>query len=46
MVLPALSGHVAPDAFLPLAGGPGQSAIDAYTLTAYTGMIHKIEMCC
>jgi len=41
MVLPALSGHAAPDAFLPLAGGPGQSAIEAYPLTAYTGLIRK-----
>jgi pimeloyl-ACP methyl ester carboxylesterase len=41
MVLPALSGRPAPDAFLPLAGGPGQSAIDAYTRAAYTEMIRK-----
>ena len=41
MVLPALSGHAAPDAFLPLAGGPGQAASEAFPLTAYTGMIRK-----
>lgn len=41
MVLPALSGHAAPDAFLPLAGGPGESAIGAFPLAAYTGLIRK-----
>lgn len=41
MVLPALSGKAAPDAFLPLAGGPGESAIEAFPLTAYTGLIRK-----
>jgi pimeloyl-ACP methyl ester carboxylesterase len=40
MVLPALSG-TASDAFFPLAGGPGQSAIDAFPATGYTNAIRK-----
>ncbi len=41
MVLPALNGPAAADAFVPLAGGPGQSAIEAYPLTGYTNAIRK-----
>ncbi|WP_158820426.1 alpha/beta hydrolase [Granulicella sp. S156] len=40
MVLPALSGGAA-DAFFPLAGGPGQSAIELYPMTGYTNAIRK-----
>jgi pimeloyl-ACP methyl ester carboxylesterase len=40
MVLPALSGGAA-DAFFPLAGGPGQSAIEVYPTTGYTNTIRK-----
>src|SRR5215472_8868607 len=38
MVLPALQVG-APDAFFPLAGGPGQSAIEAYPATGFTNAI-------
>jgi pimeloyl-ACP methyl ester carboxylesterase len=41
MVLPATSGTAAVDAFFPLAGGPGQSSIDAYPMTGYTNAIRK-----
>jgi pimeloyl-ACP methyl ester carboxylesterase len=40
MVLPALQAG-APDAFFPLAGGPGQSAVDAYPATGYTNAVRK-----
>jgi len=40
MVLPALQGG-ASDAFFPLAGGPGQSAIETYPATGYTNAIRK-----
>jgi pimeloyl-ACP methyl ester carboxylesterase len=40
MVLPALQGG-APDAFFPLAGGPGQSAIEAFPGAGYTSAIRK-----
>jgi pimeloyl-ACP methyl ester carboxylesterase len=40
MVLPAPEGNAA-DAFFPLAGGPGQSAIEAYPATGYTNAIRK-----
>ena len=40
MVLPALQAG-APDAFFPLAGGPGQSAIDTYPATGFTNAIRK-----
>lgn len=40
MVLPALQAG-APDAFFPLAGGPGQSAIDVYPATGYTSAIRR-----
>jgi pimeloyl-ACP methyl ester carboxylesterase len=40
MVLPALGGG-ASDAFFPLAGGPGQSAIDTYPATGYTNAIRR-----
>ena len=41
MVLPSTAEHPAADAFVPLAGGPGQSAIEAYPLTGYTNAIRK-----
>jgi len=40
MVLPALQSG-ASDAFFPLAGGPGQSAVDTYPATGYTNAIRK-----
>jgi pimeloyl-ACP methyl ester carboxylesterase len=40
MVLPALEGG-ASDAFFPLAGGPGQSAIETYPAMGYTNAIRK-----
>jgi pimeloyl-ACP methyl ester carboxylesterase len=40
MVLPALHGG-ASDAFFPLAGGPGQSAIETYPATGYTNVIRR-----
>ena len=40
MVLPALQGGGS-DAFFPLAGGPGQSAIEAYPATGYTNAIRR-----
>src|SRR5215831_18882975 len=40
MVLPAVQGG-APDAFFPLAGGPGQSAIETYPATGYTNAIRR-----
>jgi pimeloyl-ACP methyl ester carboxylesterase len=40
MVLPAIQGR-APDAFFPLAGGPGQSAIETYPATGYANAIRK-----
>ncbi len=40
MVLPALQGG-ASDAFFPLAGGPGQSAIETYPATGYTNAIRR-----
>lgn len=40
MVLPAVQGG-ASDAFFPLAGGPGQSAIEAYPATGFTNAIRK-----
>ena len=40
MVLPALQGG-ASDAFFPLAGGPGQSAVETYPATGYTNAIRK-----
>jgi pimeloyl-ACP methyl ester carboxylesterase len=41
MVLPAAAEKPAPDAFFPLAGGPGQSAVDAFPLTGYTAKIRQ-----
>lgn len=41
MVLPALSDHPAPDPFVPLAGGPGQSAVEAYTVAGFTTKIRQ-----
>ncbi len=41
MVLPALSSTPAADAFFPLAGGPGQSAIEAFPKTGSTNAIRK-----
>ncbi len=40
MVLPALQGGGS-DAFFPLAGGPGQSAIETYPATGYTNAIRR-----
>lgn len=40
MVLPALQNGSS-DAFFPLAGGPGQSAIEAYPATGYTNAIRR-----
>lgn len=40
MILPALQGG-ASDAFFPLAGGPGQSAIETYPATGYTNAIRR-----
>ena len=40
MVLPALQGG-ASDAFFPLAGGPGQSAIETYPAMGYTNAIRR-----
>jgi pimeloyl-ACP methyl ester carboxylesterase len=41
MVLPSTSDHPSADAFVPLAGGPGQSAVEAYPLTGFTNAIRK-----
>jgi len=41
MVLPALSEKPASDPFFPLAGGPGQSAVEAYPLTGFTAKIRQ-----
>lgn len=41
MVLPALTEKPASDPFFPLAGGPGQSAVEAYPLTAFTAKIRQ-----
>lgn len=41
MVLPALSDHPAPDPFVPLAGGPGQSAVEAYPLAGFTTKVRQ-----
>lgn len=41
MVLPALSEKPAGDPFFPLAGGPGQSAVEAYPLTGYTAKVRQ-----
>ena len=41
MVLPALSGKPAGDPFLPLAGGPGGSAVQDYPLVGFTAKVRQ-----
>jgi len=41
MVLPALSDKPAADPFFALAGGPGQSAVEAFTQTGFTAKIRQ-----
>jgi pimeloyl-ACP methyl ester carboxylesterase len=41
IVLPAISDKPAADPWFGLAGGPGQSAVDAYPLTGYTTKIRQ-----
>ncbi len=41
MVLPSTSDHPAPGAFFPLAGGPGQSALEAYPAMGLVNAIRK-----
>jgi pimeloyl-ACP methyl ester carboxylesterase len=41
IVLPAISDKPAADPWFALAGGPGQSAVDAYPLTGYTTKIRQ-----
>src|SRR5215471_19191851 len=41
MVLPALAAKAASDPFFPLAGGPGQSAVEAFPLAGYTAKIRQ-----
>ena len=41
IVLPAISDKHAADPWFALAGGPGQSAVDAYPLTGYTTKIRQ-----
>jgi pimeloyl-ACP methyl ester carboxylesterase len=41
MVLPAVAEKAAPDPFFPLAGGPGQSAVEAFPLAGYTAKIRQ-----
>ncbi|HEX7285346.1 MAG TPA: alpha/beta hydrolase [Candidatus Angelobacter sp.] len=41
MVLPALAEKPAADPFFPLAGGPGQSAVEAFPLAGYTAKVRK-----
>jgi pimeloyl-ACP methyl ester carboxylesterase len=41
MVLPALAEKPAADPFFPLAGGPGQGAVEAYPLTGYTVKVRQ-----
>jgi pimeloyl-ACP methyl ester carboxylesterase len=41
MVLPALSDKPAPDPWFALAGGPGQSAVEAFPLTGFTTKVRQ-----
>ncbi|HXN71707.1 MAG TPA: alpha/beta fold hydrolase [Candidatus Acidoferrales bacterium] len=41
MVLPALSEKPAPDPWVAIAGGPGQSSVEAYPLAGYTTKIRQ-----
>jgi pimeloyl-ACP methyl ester carboxylesterase len=41
MVLPALAEKPAADPFFPLAGGPGQSAVEAFPLAGYTAKVRQ-----
>jgi pimeloyl-ACP methyl ester carboxylesterase len=41
MVLPSLTDNAADDPFFPIAGGPGQSAVDAYPMAGYTSKVRQ-----
>lgn len=41
MVLPAISDKPAGDPWFPLAGGPGQSAVEAYPLAGFTAKVRQ-----
>lgn len=41
MVLPALAERSAAEPFVPLAGGPGQGAVDSYPLIGYVSLIRR-----
>lgn len=41
MVLPATGDQPSPDPFIPLAGGPGQSAIEAFPQTGFTSKLRQ-----
>ncbi|HEY6252094.1 MAG TPA: alpha/beta fold hydrolase [Candidatus Angelobacter sp.] len=41
MVLPAISDKPAPDPFFALAGGPGQSAVEAFPLSGFVGKVRQ-----
>lgn len=43
MVLPAMAPNPEPDPFFALAGGPGQSAVEAYPLTGYVPKIRALR---
>ena len=43
MVLPALAAKPAPDPWFALAGGPGQSAVEAYPLAGYTAKVRELR---
>jgi len=43
MVLPALAAKPAPDPWFALAGGPGQSAVEAYPLVGYTAKVRELR---
>ncbi len=43
MVLPALSAKPAGDPWFPLAGGPGQSAVEAYPLAGFTAKVRQLR---
>ena len=41
MVLPATTDKPAPDPFFPLAGGPGQAAVEAFPIAGFTAKIRE-----
>jgi pimeloyl-ACP methyl ester carboxylesterase len=43
MLLPAMSAKPEPDPFFGLAGGPGQSAIEAFPLAGFVAKVHEMR---